>query len=264
MPTAWWEFLRPAVVLAWSRRRKQLTLPRAYRVWLILVLSTFVCIGLMRIPAAANLVQNGDFSTGDLSGWSALQLGISGNFGGELTQVLIGPIPNPTVEATCFVFTHGCGAFIFTDAGWGAIVQTLVTVPGQSYRVQFVVVVLGGDDRGGRRIGEGGFVAVFNGIGYMGADPLVDGGFPPFVPLPPGSDIRGNAFFGGAHDDSFVATATGNLTAIEFAGTCPGCSFLVTDVSVDPIVPEPPTFFLFAAGLLATWISVRRGRHRTR
>jgi hypothetical protein len=57
----------------------------------------------------------------------------------------------------------------------------------------------------------------------------------------------------GTYDETFFATATGNSTGIEFASTCPGCDFFITRVSVDP-VPEPPTFFLVAARLLAIWI----------
>ena len=44
-----------------------------------LVIATVLhCIGLMPAPAAANLVQNGDFSTDDLTG-------ISGNYAGHMT-----------------------------------------------------------------------------------------------------------------------------------------------------------------------------------
>jgi hypothetical protein len=53
---------------------------RAMRIFLATVL---ICLGLMHAPARANLVQNGDFATGDLTGWSTSNVFISGNYGGH-------------------------------------------------------------------------------------------------------------------------------------------------------------------------------------
>jgi hypothetical protein len=173
-----------------------------------------------------------------------------------VTETFVGPDSGISV----FFFPGlGFAAVIPTDIGWGLLSQTLATVPGQSYRVSYVVRASGPDLIDGQPGGSGGFVAIFDDIGYMGAHPYTSV-HPPLVPLPPGSPILGiggAVYLAGTYDETFFATATGNATLIEFASTYQG-AFFITQISVDP-VPEAPTFLLVVAGLMCVWMRSRGG-----
>jgi hypothetical protein len=94
--------------------------------------------------AAANLVTNGSFETGDFSGWT--QVGdTSFTF---VTADLAGGGP-----------TDGSfhGAFGSIDPGGGGVVQSITTVAGQSYTLTFDLAYLGGNPNGYGIFWDGGF-----------------------------------------------------------------------------------------------------------
>jgi hypothetical protein len=81
--------------------------------------------------ASANLVTNGDFETGDFTGWSQFDntgfTGVTGNFGGV----------NPV--------SGSFQAFFGPVGSTGGILQNLTTVAGQAYTIDLWVHNFGGD-----------------------------------------------------------------------------------------------------------------------
>jgi hypothetical protein len=84
-------------------------------------------------PAKANLITNGDFETGDFTGWTVTHAP-----SGSGIFVDHGPGPDTTFGAV----------FAATGTGLDAISQTFATTPGASYTLTFFYqVVAGGDPR---------------------------------------------------------------------------------------------------------------------
>ena len=209
-------------------------------------------------PSHANLVTNGDFATGDLTGWTAANVSPSGTFGGAYSQVLNGVAPaDSNVPSVQFVSGLGFVAMDGIDLGFGAIMQTLHTVVGQTYQIDFVMQITGAGPRGG-------FAMIFDNKAYAPLQavlfslPLTNcapqiGICPPVnsVPVPDGTQVGAESLYitVGTYFDSFAVTATSDDPTIEFISSCPGCNMAITDVSVSP-VPEPGTMELFSIGLL--------------
>lgn len=70
--------------------------------------------------ASANLITNGNFQTGDFTGWTVT------NPGGLSILVSSGPVPDPTD-----------GTFFLGASGFGAISQSFTTTPGAFYTLSF-------------------------------------------------------------------------------------------------------------------------------
>jgi len=91
-------------------------------------LATFVLsIGLLLIatarPTSANLIVNGDFETGDFTGWTTTPAASGGNFG----VTTLPPSPDGTLGAF----------FSATGSDFDSISQTFATTPGAFYDVSF-------------------------------------------------------------------------------------------------------------------------------
>lgn len=211
--------------------------------------------------ARANLIQNGDFAGGSADWTFAVQNVLVTNGAQAATGPCAGCSPFATFDTGSI---NGKSAWLEDlDFGFGTISQTLVTTPGQTYRIRYLF------ESGG--LSPANFFAIFAGKAYLPADALVlvaPGQFeiapPNYLQNPPhgcpgnpgtADDVCG-LFFGGdtpipngvIEEEEFTAMAISSLTTIEFAGAS-FTDFLVTDVSVVPL-PEPATIALFPVGLI--------------
>lgn len=98
--------------------------------WLGVVTALAMAIGLSAPAHAANIVTNGSFETGDLTGWTQ-----TGNTGFAGVQC---PGPGPTV------FQGNCSAFAGAVGSDGGFLQTLNTLPGRFYTISFAFEPDGG------------------------------------------------------------------------------------------------------------------------
>lgn len=156
---------------------------------------------------AAGLVVNGDFESGSLSGWTQ-----SGNtdFSG------VDP----------FAAHNGAFGAYFGPEAAGSISQTLATVAGTSYKVDFWLEL---DDSAQPNL----FSWTWSGAAQT----------PSFT----------NASEFGYTEFLATVVATGASTALSFSFTNPQSFWLLDDVSVTAVtaaVPEPESIALMAAGLL--------------
>jgi hypothetical protein len=147
-------------------------------------------------PTSANLIVNGDFETGDFTGWTTTPAATGSNFG-----VTTLPPAHDTL-----------GAFFSADSSdFDTISQTFATTPGASYDLSFFYQVVA--DQGA--LAHNGFRVLFNGVEVFSnfdANP----GFVPFT-FP-------------------NLQATGSMTTVEFQArnaTLGGFDYL-DDVSVTP------------------------------
>jgi hypothetical protein len=160
----------------------------------------FLAIGVLLIatagPTSANLIVNGDFETGDFTGWTTTPASTGSNFG-----VTTLPPAHDTL-----------GAFFSADGSdFDTISQTFATTPGAFYDLSFFYQVVA--DQGA--LAHNGFRVLFNGIEVFSnfdANP----GFVPFT----FTNLQ----------------ATGSMTTVEFQArnaTLGGFDYL-DDVSVTP------------------------------
>lgn len=229
-----------------------------------LIVAIALLAGIEATPAYANLVQNGDFRDGSAN-WSYATENVFISTGAVATQT---PASDPAGGFQTG-FINGKPAWETSlDLEYGTISQTIVTKPGQTYKIEYLLDstnIPGG-------FTPGTFVAIFNGIAHLPADAfttLCSSSGCRLVPVP--SDFLQNPppalqrsspeggplqFSEGIQLESFTAVATGTSTTLEFAGAS-FTEFLVTDVSVEA-VPEPSTVRLFLPILIALWLAGRR------
>ena len=213
--------------------------------------------------ARANLVNNGDFATGDLTDWSLWAYTFKFGPGGTVTQQSVD-------AAATFQINHGCcganvsGSLIAGKNAWASgadtfyqtIVQNIATIPGHVYETQYVFSLTGG----GPFI-PGTLLGIFGSQAFLAANTLAPCG-PGCTQHPaPGAPLSGTPVTGspygysaGTYDESFIATATDTLTALEFAAGSFG-EFGLTDIVVTDIteVVEPATLALLLPALLMFW-----------
>src|SRR5215831_8622502 len=188
--------------------------------------SCFIAFGLLFLATAGstsaqNLIINGDFETGNFTGWT-----VTPAPSGSDIFVDHGPGPDTTF-----------GAFFgATGNAFDTISQTFATTPGASYTLTFFYQVT---NLGMPIPAHNGFDVLWNGASIGG------GLFPQF-------DV--NPGFG---TFTFTETATGPSTTLAFEGrNAPSFDFL-DDVSVEA-VPEPSTLALVLVGVGAGAITYWR------
>jgi len=160
----------------------------------------FLPIGVLLIatarPTSANLIVNGDFETGDFTGWTTTPAATGSNFG--VTTL-------PPAHDTLGAF------FSANGSDFDSISQTFVTTPGASYDVSFFYQPVSPNPG---PLPDNGFRALFNGVAiYENFD-----------------TISGFIF------QTFTVQATGSMTTVEFQGrnaVSGGVDYL-DDVSVTP------------------------------
>jgi hypothetical protein len=186
--------------------------------------------------ASADLVTNGGFETGNLTGWTTtgdpadiFVCGSGGSVGClSLVRFQLSGAPH-----------SGGDALAFGPASPGSIQQTLTAVAGQSYDISFWVETC--PDFGPCNPND--LTASFGGTTLMSQSDIAPSSWQQFV-----------------FDD---VTATSNSTVFEFSGENPQSYFLIDDVSVTPSVasvPEPSSIMLMAGTLI--WVVASLSRRR--
>ena len=178
-----------------------------------------MAVGLTVSTQAQNLVSNGGFETGDLTGWSLI---------GALASapVLTADDGIPVHSGSYAVGLYGFDAFP-TDK----ISQTLTTTPGESYTLDFWwnSKILTAPNE---------FGVAWNGVSVF--------------------DVQ-NQSGGGWTEETFSVTATSASTILSFNDYVPDGNgvYTIDDISVVP-APEPATLALSALGGLAGLVANRR------
>jgi hypothetical protein len=173
-------------------------------------------------PAKANLITNGDFETGDFTGWT-----VTTAPSGSIILVDHGPGPNTTFGAE----------FAANGTDLDAISQSFATTPGATYTLTFFYQVITGGVTPNNE-----FNVLWNGTS-------VGSPFP---------NVNANAGFG---TFTYHLQATGALTTLEFEGrNAPFFDFL-DNVSVTAAVPDAgSTISLLGCALLGLAALRRRLR----
>lgn len=173
---------------------------------------------------AQNLVTNGDFETGDFTGW-------------QTTAASAGPLLVVSLFGVDASGPHNgaVSAYFGATVPYDTISQSLATTAGQLYAVSFYLDSLGTNGS------DAGFVGTFGGTTFVSlSGASADQAFSPVT--------------------RFV-TATSGSTTLSFGAYDTGSFYTLDSVSVTA-VPEPSTVALFSLGLMSIVVGSRSRRTR--
>ena len=173
-------------------------------------------------PAKANLITNGDFETGNFTGWTVTHAPV----GESLIFVNHGPGPDTTF-----------GVFFGSTGNFDSISQSFATTPGALYTLIFFYQVT---NIGNPFPPNNGFDVLWNGVSIGG------GLFPQF-------DV--NPGFG---TFTFHLQATSDLTTLEFQGRNAASFDFLDNVSVTDGVPDGGTTVSLLGLALLLFAGLRR------
>jgi hypothetical protein len=203
---------------------------------------TALSIGLATLSAghAQASVVNGDFETGDFTGWV-----VSGN-GIAIDAVF------PNIGTYDAVFTA-----LTTDPNRGTLSQAITTVPGASYQLNFALLDEAGFSGDSLIVKFGGFTSTITGDHAAPPGNLASSqnGYTGISLTVPGSNITNlstGLIFEGLNDPGFGIAW--NLDDVNLVCTA-NCGAM-------SVTPAPPALLLFATGLLLWWPTMARIRRR--
>jgi hypothetical protein len=195
--------------------------------------------GLSAAASAQNIVTNGGFEDGNLSGWTLEPSSNSYLWAVGTSAVAAGLVPNPGLvpnSGTYFAYT-GCnnpGCLAYGSSTANDLLQALTTVAGQSYTLSFYT------SNDGNNANPSELDVYWGGTKVVGLNP-VPGVAPAYTMY------------------TATVTATGTSTNLEFLGEQPPSWFALDDVSVTA-VPLPASVWLMLSGLVGVGAMARKRR----
>jgi hypothetical protein len=216
------------------------------------VICVSICAGFALAPAAnAAIVTNGDFATGDFTGWTLFTTP-NGSLGGSGSGLPAVTPFNVTGSGAQNAATFEVGEVVFDGTQQGGGITQTVTLPGGSISFSASIAALGDTTVDSSNAEGGVFNVLLDGITE---DTLAIG------PINPNAVIRDTL--------SFTTTETAGAHSLEILITRPflndgaGASpdQFITNIAITgaAAVPEPTSLALLAAGLLS--LAVLRRRH---
>jgi len=190
-------------------------------------------LGISATASASNLVINGGFEDGNLTGWTLVNPGGNGYLWAVGTSGTEGLSPN---SGSYFAYT-GCnntGCLAYGTSTANDLLQALTTVAGQSYTLSFYTSNNGGAPTPSE------LDVYWGGTQVVALNPV------------PGTSPNYTMY-------TATVTATGTSTNLEFLGEQPPSYFALDDVSVTA-VPLPASVWLMLSGLVGLGAIVHRHR----
>ena len=133
-----------------------------YSVFLMLATALVIAFTLMifatNAEATTSLLTNGDFETGDSTGWTVFTTA-NGTNGVAMPDIV--PFDTCTAGIESYSIRFNVGTTILYQPGGGGILQN-VYIPGGTYTLQACTAVL--DDRGAKNVDGGLFELLFDGV----------------------------------------------------------------------------------------------------